>query len=169
MIRASQILFWFGLSIAASIALYNTSDRARELDRQLHKVHAAIEAEKQNIHVLNAEWMFLSNPARINGLAKKYLTALRPSEPRQVIEMASLDDAAPTKQQAMASVDVTTPPIATVKTSLAVRAPARKPAPKAARAADAGHINNRMVMQHTASAQPIDPIGALINGLGSRP
>ncbi len=36
-------------------------------------------------------------------------------------------------------------------------------------AANDGHINDHMVIQRTASAQPADTIGALIDGLGSRP
>src|SRR5271170_3200947 len=104
MIRASQILFWFGLSIAASIALYHTSDRTRELDRELRAANAAIEAEQQKIHVLRAEWAFLANPQRIEAEAKKFLTALRPTVPRQVIDLADLDEALPTLKEKMASV-----------------------------------------------------------------
>jgi hypothetical protein len=55
-----------------------------------------------------------------------------------------------------------------VKTSLAVPAPAPTPH-KIAVAANDRYINNHMVIQRTASAQPNDVIGALIDNLGSRP
>ncbi len=99
MIRASQVLFWFGLSLAAVTALYHTSDRTRELDRQLRTINAAIDNEEQNLHVLKAEWVFLSNPTRVEAEAKKHL-ALRPTEPDQVIQLAGLDDALPTREEA---------------------------------------------------------------------
>lgn len=166
MIRVSQILFWFGLSIAASIALYHTSDRTHELDRQLREVDAAVEGEQQTIHVLKAEWVFLANPTRVETEAKKHL-ALRPTVPAQVIELASLDDALPTHDENMRSVAVTATPIATVKTSLVMSAPrAYRPARKIAAS---GHINDRMVIERTASVQSPDTIGSLLAGLGSRP
>ena len=56
MIRTPSILFWFGLIIAASIALYRTSDRVQELNTQLHTLDASIDSEQESIHVLKAEW-----------------------------------------------------------------------------------------------------------------
>ena len=172
MIRASQVLFWFGLSLAAVTALYHTSDRTRELDRQMRAINAAIDNEEQNLHVLKAEWVYLSNPTRVETEAKKHL-ALLPTAPDQVIQLASLDDTLPTNEEARQNVAVAATPIETVKTSLAVLP---QPSPKhvAARkvavvAANDGRINDRMVIQRTASVQSTDTIGALIDGLGSRP
>jgi hypothetical protein len=171
MIRASQILFWFGLSIAASLALYHTSDRTRELDHQLRDIDAAIEGERESIHVLNAEWVYLANPARVEAETKKHL-ALRPTAPKQVIALADLDDALPTRAQAMESVAVSSTPIASVEAS-AIPEPPPMPARKIAAAADRGHINNRMAIGNkptrTASAAAHDQIGTLINQLGTHP
>ena len=171
MIRASQILFWLGLSISVVTALYYTSDRTRELNHQLREINAAIDAEQQNIHVLKAEWVFLSNPTRVEEEAKK-LIALKPTAPAQVIQLADLDDALPTREEAEENVAVTSTPIANVETNMAALPPppAPKPAYKIAVAAtDTGHINTRIKIQRTASAQPADSIGVLINGLGTHP
>ena len=159
MIRASSVLFWFGLIIAASLVLYHTSDRVRGLDRQLRTLNGAIEAEQKNIHVLKAEWVYLANPARIEAAAKRHL-ALRPTTPQQVIQLSDLDDTLPTRSQAMASVAVTSTPIASLKTSLAMPAPAN--APKIKLVSSVGHINDHMKMQRTASADVADPIRNLI-------
>jgi cell division protein FtsL len=169
MIRASQILFWFGLTLAAATALYHTSDRTRELDHQLRDIDAAIESEQQTIHVLNAEWVYLANPARVETEAKKHLD-LRPTATAQVIALSNLADALPTRREAMGSVAVSTPPIATIKTSLALPAPSPV-AHKVAVAVENSHIKDRLIIQRadarTASAQS-DQIGALIGELGSR-
>lgn len=165
MIRTSSLLFWFSLTIAASVALYHTSDRVRDLNHQLRGLNNSIEAEQRSIHVLKAEWVYLSNPARVEMEAKKHL-ALKPASPQQVIAMRDLADALPTRAEAMGPVAVTATPIATVKTSMAEppAAPARPR--KTVAVADTSHINDHLVIQHTASAEPLpDSIGALLNGL----
>jgi len=170
MIRASQILFWFSLSIGASIMLYHTSDRARELNQQLRTINNAIANEEDSIHVLKAEWVYLANPARVEAETKKHL-ALHATAPKQVIALDALDDELPTNKEAMESVAVNSVPIASVKVSM-TRPPEPPPSRKVV-VADRGHINNHMnigrATAKTASAQPRDPIGAYISGLGSRP
>lgn len=164
MIRTSPLLFWFGLTLCASLALYHTSDRVHALNRQLRQLNAQIEEEQRSIHVLKAEWVYLSTPARVQQMAKKHL-ALRPTAPKQVVAMSDLGDMIPTRAEAMGSVAVSTPPIATIKTSLAVPVPQARPRTIAV-ADNGGHINDHMVIQRTASAAPLpDSIGALIDGL----
>jgi hypothetical protein len=86
----------------------------------------------------------------------------------------------------MASVSVTATPIANVKTTMAAYAPHPIVAPKVAApvvasvtprhkaptvavaSLDTGHINERMVMQHSSSTQVSpDSIGSLITDLGA--
>jgi cell division protein FtsL len=175
MIRTSSVLFWFGLVIIASLALYRTSDRVHELNARLREVNTAIENEQQSIHVLKAEWVYLANPARVEAAAHKHL-ALRPTSPQQVTELSSLSEVLPTRSEAMASVAISGTPIANIKSSLepmptrvatiAVGAKHAK-APITVASADTGHINDHMIMQRTASAAPSpDSIGNLITELG---
>ena len=121
--------------------------------------------------MLKAEWVFLSNPSRVEEEAKKLLV-LKPTAPSQVIQLANLDDALPTREEAEENVAVTSTPIANVETNMAALPPPPAPKPTykiAVAAADTGHINNRIKIQRTASALPADSIGALISGLGSHP
>lgn len=167
MIRTSSVLFWFGLIIVASLALYRTSDRVHELNLQLHDINASIEEEQKSIHVLKAEWVYLANPARIEAAARKHL-AMRPTMPTQVAAMDELAEALPTRGEAMASVAVTSTPIANIKSTLAphVVAAAKHKAVLTVAIADTGHINDRMMMERTASTQPTpDSIGALLTQL----
>jgi cell division protein FtsL len=168
MIRTSSVLFWFGLIIVASLALYRTSDRVHELTSQLRDLNASIEDEQKSIHVLKAEWVYLANPARIETAAKKHL-ALRPTSPQQVAQIDALSEVMPTRSEAMASVAITGTPIANIKTTLPphpVTVATRHKAVMTVAAADTGHINDHMMMERTASAQPApDSIGALLSEL----
>lgn len=172
MIRTSSILFWFGLIIAASLALYRTSDRAHELKQQLHEINASIETEQQRIHVLKAEWVYLANPARVETSTKKHL-ALRPTATQQITTLDNLAEALPTRREAMASATVSATPLVNIKTSLAPRATVadistRKATTNVAEAIV--HVNDHMIIQKTASAQQFpNNIGALINALTPRP
>jgi len=178
MTRISSILFWFSLIIVASLGLYRTSDRVQELDRQLRDTNTAIDAEKQSIHVLNAEWVYLTNPARIEAVSRKHL-ALKPTTPQQVATMDMLSDVLPTHTEAMSTVAVNATPIANIKTTLTAQV---SPTPSVSigggskvksvimASNDSGHLRDHMVMvQRTASAEPLpgDSIGVLISRLSS--
>jgi hypothetical protein len=148
----------------------------------LRDVNASIDAEKQSIHVLKAEWIYLANPARIEAASKKHLAALRPTTAQQVATLDTLPEVLPTRGEAMASVAVNATPMANIKTSLAAlppelpavraAAPSRKPVlkPVAVASAGTGHLRDHMVIQRTASAAPLpgDSIAALINRLDAR-
>jgi cell division protein FtsL len=178
MTRTPSILFWFGLIIVASIALYRTSDRVQDLNRQLHDLTASIESEQQSIHVLKAEWAYLSSPARVEVSAKKYL-ALRPTAPKQIAALDDLPDALATRgkpaPKAAPNITVDATPIATIKTSLSVPAPrpvaaARKKPATTVAAAKPSRMDDHMIIERTASAQPLpDSIGSLINQLAEHP
>jgi hypothetical protein len=179
MTRTSSILFWFSLIIIASLGLYRTSDRVQELDRELHDTYAAIDAEKQSIHVMKAEWVYLTNPARIQALSAKHLK-LHPSQPQQVASIDLLPELVPTRREAMASVAVNSTPVATVHSTIATHIPSvaervlhqaktTKPVVTVA-SNDNAHLRDHMFMvQRTASAAPLpgDKIGSLISQLDS--
>jgi len=177
--RTPTILFWFSLIIITSIGLYRTSNRVQELNQQLHNINAAIDAEKQSLHVLKAEWVYLANPARIETASRRHL-ALRPSTPKQVATMDTLSEVLPTRTEAMQSVAVNATPMANVKTTLASLPPSTPTItvdhankhltkPVTVASVDSGHLRDHMVIQRTASAEPLpgDSIGALIGRLNS--
>jgi hypothetical protein len=178
-IRVSQILFWFGMTMMASLVLYHTSDRVHVLDHQLHDLNARIEDEQKSLHVLKAEWVYLANPSRLEATAHKFL-ALRPTAPRQIVRMDELAESLPGRGDAVASISVTASPIASLRSTLATL-PARiaasiktahvKTGTMAVASADTGHINDRMIMERTASTTPSanDAIATLITNIGAHP
>jgi cell division protein FtsL len=170
MTRVSSIFFWFGMAIVTSLLLYHTSDRAQTLNAQLRSLNAAIEGERESIHVLNAEWAYLSTPARIERLARKY-TALKPTATQQVVAISEVAEILPTRAEAMASVAVNAAPIANVGATLASVMPTpRVRVIHTAAQAKSGHLSDHMIIERSASAEPPkDSIGTLIASLGAHP
>lgn len=143
MTRASTTLFWFSLTIFVSLGLYHTSYRVEDMGRQLRDLNSQIEAEQRNLHVLKAEWVFLSNPSRIEAAARQHLD-LKPTAPEQITSLGKLASLIPSKAERVASA------------ASAARLAAAKPRPAANKpmvaAEETGRLNTRLVIQKTASA-----------------
>ncbi len=148
MTRASMILFWSFLTIFVSLGLYHTSYRTEELGRELRSLNAQIEAEQRSLHILKAEYVFLTNPSRIEAAARKYLP-LHPTEPKQIAKLTRLSSLIPTRSEALNGAAVSGTPIA----SFRPRNAARPPQPVAE---ETERLNTRMVIRKTASAESLD-------------
>jgi cell division protein FtsL len=139
MTRTSSILVWFSLTLFASLGLYHTSYKVEELDRELRAFNSKIEAEKKNIHVLKAEWVYLSNPARIEEAARKHLD-LKPTAPQQVTGLHKISQILPSRKDILAKAKSVP---STYETST------QRPVahnPKVA-ASETGRVNTRLVIQ----------------------
>lgn len=150
MTRTSSITFWFVLTIVASAALYHTSYQVQSLNRQLRITNNQIEAEQKNLHVLQAEWVFLASPQKLEKAAAKHL-ALKPANPQQVMTLATLVDRLPTREERLAGFKLDGVPLASVKTNLQPRVVAATNTTRTA-AEQRSHINNRMVMAQNSGS-----------------
>jgi cell division protein FtsL len=90
MLRFINICLVIGL-VALAYVIYQVKYEARALDRQIIAVSKEIEAERDAVAVLRAEWSLLNRPERIERLAKKYIH-LEASAPRQIVTVDSLTD-----------------------------------------------------------------------------
>jgi hypothetical protein len=90
----SSLLCWFALAIGASLILYHTSDRVTSLGHQLNGLNEQIEAEQQSLHVLQAEWVYLANPARVEAATLRHLD-LQPTAPARVVAMKDISTLLP--------------------------------------------------------------------------
>lgn len=61
--------FVFGAVLMTGIALINTGQRVQMMERQISANDRKIEAEKEAIRTLKAEWAYLNTPARLENLA----------------------------------------------------------------------------------------------------
>jgi hypothetical protein len=107
-------LFWIGVVALAAALVFNVSHDVQALKDERSRLAAAIRHEHETLRVLEAEWAFLNQPARLEALARRH-TELRATAPEQIIAL----DALPAKT---APVE----PSAPVEAAAAPRAP-RKP------------------------------------------
>ena len=89
-----------GVALLALICfeLYNGVSRVKLQERELANLKAAIASEHEAIRVLKAEWSYLSQPERLQTLAREHLP-LTPTGASQIVLIASLprkDEVAPT-------------------------------------------------------------------------
>ena len=90
MLRFVNICLVIGL-VALAYVIYQVKYEARSLDERIITLNKEIEAERDSLAVLRAEWSLLNRPERIERLAKKYLK-LAPPAPRQLVTIDTVRD-----------------------------------------------------------------------------
>jgi cell division protein FtsL len=88
MIRLSTIA-WMLLVAVSGYAMFQVKYEVMQLEDELTRVNHQIAQSREAIHVLNAEWSYLNQPARLDQLAKRFLT-LGPIAAAQVGRIDSL-------------------------------------------------------------------------------
>ncbi len=73
-------------TIAASNYMKNSVYR---LEDELKEINQTIQTDIETIHILNAEWSKLNNPARLRSLAANHI-ALNPVKAEQIINYSAL-------------------------------------------------------------------------------
>ncbi|MBS0235931.1 MAG: cell division protein FtsL [Proteobacteria bacterium] len=81
----TAVLFGSVALALSAVSLFMVKHKVQELNRQLHMVKRNIISEQENIHVLKAEWAYLTQPQIIQKLANQYLQ-LQPIQPTQIIK-----------------------------------------------------------------------------------
>jgi cell division protein FtsL len=136
MLRFVNICLLLGL-LALAYVIYQVKYETRALDAEIATIGKEIEAERDGIAVLRAEWSLLNRPERIERLAKKHLK-LAPSDPRQVVTVDSVTDSdfdrlkAQAQAAQQADAQQASPKQAAPKPSAAGQASAKPAAVKAA-------------------------------------
>lgn len=103
MIRHSTLLFVL-LAIGVGLSLFVVKVQVQDLEEQLTSLNRTLVKDQQKIHVLQAEWSHLNEPARLRDLAERYLD-VGPVESHQIVTPAGLmdrlsEELAPTKYRA---------------------------------------------------------------------
>jgi len=169
MIRAySSLLFWLSAIIVSSVLLYRTSDRVNVLDTSLRQLQVQVEKEQERIHVLKAEWVYLSNPARIKSEAMRHLK-LRPTELEQVTASLVSHALSPVRDDSAYS-------IASDEYSGAQKTASVNKRDRQVAKLNAGRINDRIKIQNASVRSDegsiiaaTDNISSLIGSLSLRP
>jgi hypothetical protein len=114
MIRPSTIL-WACAVVAVGYAMFQMKYEVMQQEDRLARINREIASDREAVRVLNADWSFLSQPARLDELAKRYLDLV----PIGTKQLGSID-AIPLRmpEPAIASAAEAAPP-ADLKTSAA--------------------------------------------------
>jgi hypothetical protein len=85
MIRHSAAA-WVTLVVLAAAGSYLITQEVRGLEVQVRGIDRAILVNQEAIHVLNAEWAYLNQPARLDDLGRRLLR-LAPLRGERVIDL----------------------------------------------------------------------------------
>ncbi|XDZ66284.1 hypothetical protein AB8880_02490 [Alphaproteobacteria bacterium LSUCC0684] len=80
------------LIVAAGIGAFMIKSHAIEKEQELAEILAQIEAEKDRITVLEADWSYLTRPARIQHLSREMLS-FEPVTPDRILSLDIFDKA----------------------------------------------------------------------------
>ncbi|CAO4839680.1 MAG: hypothetical protein CNLJKLNK_00873 [Holosporales bacterium] len=72
MLRGSTVSFGC-IAFAVGIVLFRIKYEVVDLENRHIQILKSIQSTKESVHLLNAEWAHLTDPARIQRLATKYL------------------------------------------------------------------------------------------------
>ena len=88
MIRGTTV-FWIILAIFAGISMFVVKHQVQSLEGDLQRLERAIVAEQEAIHVLSADWSYLNQPGRLDGLGRR-LIGLVPATAAQQTDFTGL-------------------------------------------------------------------------------
>ncbi|MDE0814151.1 MAG: hypothetical protein OSB46_09180 [Alphaproteobacteria bacterium] len=88
--KAFAAVVYVCLASVTGFALFHITYKVEQLEAQLSQLNKEILLEQNTVHVLKAEWSFLSRPERIDELSRKMLPGLHPLQTRQIGDLDSL-------------------------------------------------------------------------------
>ncbi|MBX7146567.1 MAG: hypothetical protein K1X44_04580 [Alphaproteobacteria bacterium] len=86
-------LIWLILAMIAGFGLFHIKYQVQQLESELKEIYSQIDQNQTAIHVLNAEWHYLTEPTRLRKLSEKYLDA-SPLIPSQMIALQEFNSPA---------------------------------------------------------------------------
>ncbi len=82
-------LLWLVLSAFLGTIVFHTSQKVHDERQKIAALNVSIGKEEESLRVLNAEWSYLNQPARLEKLAKTYLT-LAPLKGSQFVKVEDI-------------------------------------------------------------------------------
>lgn len=117
-------LLWSILAFSVVIGLFVVKHRVQTLEDRLHALNAEIITDRDAIQVMQAEWSYLNQPARLEALSKRLLGMDAPVSAQTVSMQELLEQSAPKQTDKTMLTDLVAKEKPVIK-----RAPARKSTP----------------------------------------
>lgn len=86
--RFSSVM-WLAVIACAAGLLYSVKYRVQAMDEEIAVLRSQIEEERAAVHVLHAEWAYLTRPERVRKLAEAHLD-VQPATGQQLLELADV-------------------------------------------------------------------------------
>lgn len=89
-------IFWLCVVFVAVLGLYKVKYEVHEIKNQVASLENKLAEESQAVHVLEAEWSYLTRPDRVRSLANQYLklepiTAAHMMQPTSLSSLRDVD------------------------------------------------------------------------------
>ena len=82
--KVLAVLVWLVLAVGAGYAMFHVTFQVDQVTAELHGLDRQILKEREAVHVLEAEWAYLNDPARLEELATNLLPWLQPVDTPQI-------------------------------------------------------------------------------------
>lgn len=92
---------WFVLFAITVIGMFVIKNRVIGLENELNGIKAQIQTDQKAIHVLKAEWAYLSNPDRLRTLSKTH-AGMKQIDGGRIITISALPFKAPATKKDLA-------------------------------------------------------------------
>ena len=86
--RITALVIWSVLVFATGAALFQIAFEVDRLEEDLTTLNREIVKEQESLHVLRAEWAFLTRPSRIRALSEELLPELGPPAIDQIVSVS---------------------------------------------------------------------------------
>ncbi|PIR31814.1 MAG: cell division protein FtsL [Alphaproteobacteria bacterium CG11_big_fil_rev_8_21_14_0_20_44_7] len=83
---SKTIVTWLLFILPVAMGLFYVKHIVQNLEEDLAALERSIDVDQEEVHVLKAEWTYLSRPERVKTLASKYLD-LEPTTSRQIADV----------------------------------------------------------------------------------
>jgi len=147
MIRPTTLILFVLCAVSGGV-LFGVAFEVSALEERLFVLNQEITEDRDAIHVLRAEWSYLNQPERLEGLSQRYLE-LQPLEGSQLVVIAAVP-ARPDAVPAPAEIAPVEPPSLEALSARTLNA--RPKAKPAAPRAPARHV--RLASQKTSPGTP---------------
>ena len=87
--KGSWILIWIFIIAGISLALFQVEQKVQQREEELAQLNQQILKDQEALHVLKAEWSYLNQPSRLEGLNDKFLS-LAPVTGWQIAKIGDL-------------------------------------------------------------------------------
>lgn len=87
--RISTIMTWIVFILPLAMGLFYVKHVVENTEEDLAALEDQINFDQDEIHVLKAEWIYLSRPDRVKKLADRYLD-LQPTNSTQIADINSI-------------------------------------------------------------------------------